>query len=420
MSRFNRLPGDAGGPGDDRCVLTVSQLNAQVKEYLQSRFGAVWVTGEITDLSRPQSGHVYLTLKDENAQVRAVIWRATAARLRFPLEDGMAVICQGEMDVYTVRGTYQLVIRRLEPRGVGALQRALERLRATLAAEGLFQAEHKKPLPAFPRRIAVVTSPTGAALRDFLEVVRQRWRGVHVLVIPARVQGAEAAAEIVAGIRTAQRLRPAPDVLVVTRGGGSLEDLWCFNEESVVRAIFQATIPVVSAIGHEIDVTLADLVADVRCLTPTDAAQRVVPAEEEIANRLGHLQRRLRGGLGARADQCRARLRGLATRRVFTRPWDRVRQSARRVDDLESRMARAVRVRMSGAEQRTAALASRLESLSPLAVLARGYSLTLRRRDGQIVRTADQITPGEEILTRLVDGQITSRVEAVDDPPKPA
>jgi exodeoxyribonuclease VII large subunit len=398
----------------------VSQLNAQVKEYLQSRFGAVWVTGEITDLSRPQSGHVYLTLKDENAQVRAVIWRATAARLRFPLEDGMEVICQGEMDVYTVRGTYQLVIRRLEPRGVGALQRALERLRATLAAEGLFQAEHKKPLPAFPRRIAVVTSPTGAALRDFLEVVRQRWRGVHVLVIPARVQGAEAAAEIVAGIRTAHRLRPAPDVLVVTRGGGSLEDLWCFNEECVVRAIFQATVPVVSAIGHEIDVTLADLVADVRCLTPTDAAQRVVPAAEEIANRLGHLQRRLRGGLGARVDQCCARLRGLATRRVFTRPWDLVRQSARRVDDLESRLARAVRVRMSGAEQRTTALAARLESLSPLAVLARGYSLTLRRRDGQIVRTADQVTPGEEILTRLVDGQVTSRVETVDDQPKPA
>ena len=260
MSASPFSPRTAGG---QRPLLSISQLNELLRETIQAVFPSVWVSGEISDLTRPQSGHVYLTLKDDQSQLRAVIWRGTARSLRFDLQDGMQVVCEGAVDIYPPRGTYQLVIRQLEPRGVGALQLALSQLRERLTAEGLFDVRHKRPLPRFPRRIAVITSPTGAAIRDFLEVVRQRWHGSHVLLIPTRVQGAEATDEIIQALRLAQRLRPRPDVIVLTRGGGSLEDLWCFNEERLVREIHAAQIPLISAIGHEIDVTLADLVADV-------------------------------------------------------------------------------------------------------------------------------------------------------------
>ena len=257
---------------EDAQPLTVSQLTLRIKQTLEAEFASVWVSGELSDVSRPQSGHVYLTLKDENAQVRGVIWRSVASRLAFDLQDGQQVVCRGDIDIYPPRGVYQLIIRQVEPLGVGALQLALRKLHQRLAAEGLFDPGRKRPLPRFPRRIAFVTSPTGAAVRDFLEVLRRRWRGASVLIIPAKVQGEGAAQDLVRGIRLANSLAEPPDVLVVGRGGGSLEDLWCFNEEPVVRAIHASRIPVVSAVGHEIDVTLSDLVADVRALTPSEAA----------------------------------------------------------------------------------------------------------------------------------------------------
>ena len=315
-------PGEAQGA--EPPVLTVGQLTAMIKETLESVFMRVWVSGEISDISRPQSGHVYFTLKDSEAQIRGVMWCTTASRLRFNLEDGLDVICCGDVDVYPPRGSYQLVVRQMEPRGVGALQLALRQLQQRLAAEGLFDPRHKKPLPQFPRRIALVTSPSGAAIRDFLEVLRRRWLNVEVLVIPVRVQGDGAAGEIAAGIGMANRLRPRPDVLVVTRGGGSLEDLWSFNEEAVVRAIFAAEIPVISAVGHEIDVTLSDLVADVRALTPSEAAERVVPSCEEVSARLQHLRRRLGGSLRSRAAEAPARLAALEQRRVLRKPYERL------------------------------------------------------------------------------------------------
>jgi exodeoxyribonuclease VII large subunit len=261
-------------------TLTVSELTARIKDMLEGSFPAVWVSGEISNFSRPQSGHCYFTLKDDIAQIRAVMWRGTALKLKFAMSDGLEVLCRGHLDVYAPRGSYQLVVDELEPKGVGALELALRKLREKLSAEGLFDPARKRPLPVFPKRIAFVTSPTGAAVRDFLEVLRRRWRGVEVLIIPARVQGDGSVTEIVAGIRAANRLKPAPDVLIVGRGGGSLEDLWSFNEEAVVRAIAASRIPTVSAVGHEIDVTLADLVADVRALTPSEAAERVVPASD--------------------------------------------------------------------------------------------------------------------------------------------
>ncbi len=414
---------DLFGDASDR-VLTVSELTAEIKELLETSFPDVWVSGEVSNLSRPSSGHCYLTLKDDQAQLRAVIWRTTASRLRFELEDGMEVICQGDLDVYAPRGSYQLVIRTIEPKGVGALEMALRRLRERLAAEGLFAAERKRPLPRFPRRMAFVTSPSGAAVRDFLEVLRRRWRGTDVLIVPVRVQGEGAAAEIAAGIAAVNRLasfRGLPiDCLVVGRGGGSLEDLWAFNEEVVVRAIHASRIPVISAVGHEIDVTLSDLVADRRALTPSEAAELLAPATEEIAAALRGFRKRLAAALVGRAAMVRTRLDAIAARRVFRRPRARIEELAQRLDELSSRHDRAMRRIVQNARRTAAAIGGRLDSLSPLGVLNRGYSLTMRDRNGQIVRDAATLDVGEDIVTRFAAGQATSRVERTQpSPPVP-
>jgi exodeoxyribonuclease VII large subunit len=398
----------------DPDVLSVTELTLLIKETLEGSFPAVWVAGELSDVSRPRSGHVYFTLKDGEAQIRGVIWRTTASRVPFDLDDGTEVVCGGNLDVYPPRGSYQLVVREIEPRGLGALQLALRQLQQRLAAEGLFDPRHKKPLPRFPRRIAFVTSPTGAAIRDFLEVLQRRWRGVEVIVIPARVQGEGAAREITRGIAAANRLTPRPDVLVVGRGGGSMEDLWCFNEEAVVRAISASDVPVVSAVGHEIDVTLSDLVADVRALTPSEAAELVVPSGDEIKSVLNSWQQRLVKSLQTRAQQARLRLEALQQSRSLRHPLDRVRELSRRVDELEMRAIRAIRTRHASSGARLAQTAGRLESLSPLAVLGRGYSLTQRAADGQIIRSADNLEVGDLITTKLERGSVTSRVEKID------
>lgn len=393
--------------------LTVSQLTQRIKQSLEAEFTSVWVVGELSDVARPQSGHIYLTLKDEGAQIRGVIWRSVASRLDFDLQDGQQVVCGGDLDVYPPRGVYQLIIRKVEPLGVGALQLALRKLHQRLAAEGLFDAGRKRPLPRFPRRIAFVTSPTGAAVRDFLEVLRRRWRGVQVLIIPAKVQGEGAAQDLVRGIRVANSLPDPPDVLVVGRGGGSLEDLWCFNEEPVVRAIHASRIPVVSAVGHEIDVTLSDLAADVRALTPSEAAALVVPSADEIRAGLDGMRGRLAAALRARASDARSRLESLAQHRVFRRPFDLVHDLARELDDLEMRAQRAIAFQMTRHRDRLAALAARLESLSPLGVLARGYSLTQRTADGRLVTDAATLAVGDEIATRFAQGQTVSRVTEI-------
>ena len=402
---------DADAGADDERVLTVSELTAAVKELLEATFPSVWVGGEVSDFARPRSGHCYLTLKDDQAQLRAVIWRSTAARVRFDLHDGLEVVCRGRVEVYAPRGTYQLIVEQIQPKGIGALELALRQLREKLAREGLFDPARKRSLPRFMRRIAVVTSPTGAAIRDFLEVLRGRWRGADVLIAPVRVQGEGAAEEIAAAVATLGRMAPPPDCNVVTRGGGSLEDLWAFNEEAVVRAIFASPVPVVSAIGHEIDVTLSDLVADVRALTPSEAAMLVAPAAEEIAAGLRHVHKRMTAALRNRAAAARSRLDALARHRVLRRPLERVHDLARRLDELEARSVRAIRHRAGAARQRAESIAARLESLSPLAVLGRGYSVTRRTSDGQVIGDAAKLNAGEQITTRFARGETVSRVE---------
>jgi len=402
-------PAESRGPK----ILTVGQLSQLIEATLETMFPSLWVSGEITEVTRPHSGHIYFTLRDETAQIRAVIWRSAASRLKFRLEEGQQVICQGGLDVYPPRGTYQLVVQQIEPQGLGALQLALKQLQQRLAAEGLFDPAHKKRLPAFPRRVGFVTSPTGAAIRDFLQVAARRFRGVAVVVIPAKVQGDGAASEIVRGIQLANRIRPALDVLVVGRGGGSPEDLWCFNDEAVVRAIFASAIPVVSAVGHEIDVTLSDLVADVRALTPSEAAERVIPSADEWKERLIVHRRRLAAVLKARVAAARRQLDQLAAMRVLRNPRSLIDDLTYRIDELDEQASRAICRRVQLLRDKLGGIASRAEALSPLAVLGRGYSVTADAETDRVVTSADETGVGKRIRTRLKTGSLFSRVEAI-------
>lgn len=392
--------------------LTVSQLTEQIKSTLGTKFSGVSVRGEISDLTRASSGHCYFSLKDDNAKLSAVIWRSTAQRLKFKLEEGVEVICRGGIDVYPPRGSYQLTVNQIVPVGVGPLQLAFQQLHRKLSAEGLFEPSHKQPLPRFPRRILLVTSPQGAAVRDFLQVLSHRWRLSEVLLIPVRVQGEGAGREIAQAIAMGNRIQPRADVLALVRGGGSAEDLWSFNEEVVVRAIFASKIPVVSGVGHEVDVTLADLVADVRALTPTDAAEKVVPKQSDLLAWLRDTEQRLGSSLANRWRSARQQVDSLANRPVLAKPLGMVQMLSQRLDDFQLRLQGPIDRRLERARAQCDQLAGKLESLSPLGVLKRGYSLTLR--DGEVIGDSSKLKQGELLETRLARGKVFSRVERVD------
>lgn len=399
---------------DPAKAISVSELTAMIKGTLEMNFSAVWVAGEVTDIARPRSGHIYLTLKDGQSQIRGIIWRSVAERLPFDLDDGQAVICFGSIDVYAARGSYQLVIRKAEPQGIGALQLAFRQMQQRLADEGLFAPERKRPLPNFPKRVGFVTSPTGAAVRDFLEVALRRWPGIEVIVIPAQVQGTGAARSICEGIIAANAFTPSLDVLVVGRGGGSLEDLWCFNEELVVRALAASTVPTVSAVGHEIDVTLSDLAADVRALTPTAAAEMVVPDIAQMHRLLDQYADRMLRPIRGQMELYRERLRSLEKRPVFTQPFDRLRQLARRLDELDLRGRRGIEANLRRFHDRLQKASATLAALSPLATLSRGYSATYRAPDQTLLRSIRDVRTDDEIVTQLADGRVVSRVTATE------
>ncbi len=388
---------------------SVSQLTQAIKSSLSSHFPSVWVAGEISGMTQASSGHVYLTLKDQHAQINGIIWRSDVENLKFEIKNGMEVECRGNLDVYPQRGTYQIIIRRIRPKGVGALELAFRQLHARLLAEGLFDPAHKKSLPAIPRHVAVVTSPTGAAIRDFLQVLTRRWSNIHVTIVPTKVQGPGAAAEIAAAIRVCNRKVDFFDVIVVTRGGGSVEDLWSFNEEPVVRAIYESAIPVISGVGHEIDVTLTDLVADVRALTPSEAAERLVPNYRDIVDMLDATKHRMARTILARIQNAHQQLATLATRTVMTQPLERIRQSAIELDFLENAMNRAARQKIAKSDQELAAMTARMNAISPLAVLARGYSLTTDA-EGKLLLNAESVKPGDRITTRLANGLVRSTI----------
>ncbi len=406
---------------DNVKVLTVGELTRTVKGMLEDAFPLVWVAGEISNVALPSSGHMYLTLKDSESQLRSVIYRGIALRLRFDPRDGMEVIARGRLSVYPPRGEYQLTIEELYAKGVGAQELALRQLKEKLFRLGYFAPERKKPLPRFPRRLALVTSPTGAAVRDMLEVLSRRWPAAEVLVCPVRVQGEGAAEEIATAIGLLNRLHRNGnltfDLMIVGRGGGSAEDLWEFNEECVARAIFESHVPVVSAVGHEIDVTVADLVADLRALTPTDAAKRVVPDAEDLSRELDELGSRLHELLIRQIEMRQRRLDDLAGRRTFRRPLERIRDEEQNLDEWGQRLERAVQHRLQQMRERVQAGAARLESLSPLNVLGRGYSLTRSETDLVVIRDPEQVKPGDRLRTTVQNGWIISRVEAAGPSP---
>lgn len=403
-------PGFAAS-GQGPPVLTVSELTALIKDCLEGNFPSVAVLGEISNCVHAGSGHVYLTLKDDAAQLRGVIWRMRASRIRFDLRDGLQVVAIGRLDLYPARGTYQLVIEELLPHGVGPLELAFRQLHERLAREGLFAPERKRPLPRFPRRIALVTSPQGAAVRDMLQVITRRWPAARVVIVPVPVQGDGAAELIAAGIAQLPTLAEV-DVAIVGRGGGSLEDLWSFNEEVVARAIAVSPVPIISAVGHEIDVTIADLVADRRALTPSEAGEIVVPDRAELQQGLRQLGERLQSAVRGRAALLRSHLNQLAGRRSLTQPAEQLHHRMQRVDDLERRLTSGIRRRLEGAKSQWRTMGASLSALSPLRVLERGYSLTTRADTGVLIRSAEEVRPGDMIATRVAHGTIHSRIEA--------
>jgi exodeoxyribonuclease VII large subunit len=398
-------------------VLTIGELTRSIKGLLEEGYSSVWVEGEVSNLAKPNSGHQYLTLKDDEAPLAAVLYRGIALRLKFDLRDGMKVIARGRLTLFMPKGEYQFLIEEIQPKGVGPLELALRQLREKLQLRGFFDPRRKKKLPRIPRRVALVTSPTGSAVRDMLQVLSRRWPAAEVWVCPVRVQGEGAAQEIAATVARLNRLKAcakaAIDVLILGRGGGSLEELWAFNEECLAEAIFASRIPVVTGIGHEDDLTIADLVADLRALTPSEAAERVVPDRAEVLAWLDRLESSFGDRLRRCLDLARTRLEQLAGRPCLRRPLDRVHDARRRLDEWGERLRRAVRQRFTQARQRLEAGAGRLEGLSPLKVLGRGYSLTRRESDAAVVRRADQVRPGERIVTLLEQGTVVSRVEDI-------
>jgi exodeoxyribonuclease VII large subunit len=401
-------------PPENAKVYAIGELTRAVKELLEEAFApSVWVSGEVSNLKKHTSGHWYLTLKDRDSQLQTVVYRGVNLRLKFDIRDGLEVIARGRLTVYQPRGEYQLQVEELQPKGVGPLELAFRQLKEKLSRLGYFD-RRKKALPPYPRRVALVTSPTGAAVRDMLETLTRRWPLAEIWVHPATVQGDGAGASIAAAIRALNGL-PGVEVMIIGRGGGSLEDLWAFNEECVAQAIFESRVPVVSGVGHETDLVISDMVADLRALTPTDAATKVVPDKTDVLTWLGETDTRLRDLLLRRLDLARARLGDLSRRRCFRLPLDRIHDHERRLDDWHERLQRALRQRLAVLRQRLEALAGRLETLSPLHVLARGYSLTRTECDGVVVRTPVQVRPGDRLLTLVQHGSIISRVEETKD-----
>lgn len=406
MSSVGRQP--ATRPDDAQ---SVSELTARVKERLETGFADVWVTGEVTNLTAAGSGHLYLALKDEKALLRAVVWRGIRPTLAIEPADGLQVICHGRIEVYPPRGSYQLTIDRCHALGTGTLEARLRELHGRLEAEGLFAPERKRPLPRFPRRIGLITSPSGAAIADFLETLSGRWPLADVFLLPSRVQGAGAAEELAACLTLAGRLQPPLDVIALVRGGGSLEDLWAFNEEPVVRAIAASPVPVVAGVGHEIDVSLADLAADCRGLTPTDAAVRIASDRRQLLDGLAGLGLRLRLSLERQTESARQRLRRLATSRPLSDPSEPINRQRRQLANEARRLRQLGLAAVRRLQDRLAAAAGRLDANSPLGLLARGYSVTRPAAGGGAIRSWQEAPPGTQIVTQVADGSIYSLVE---------
>lgn len=428
--------GELFSPAETRKVLSVWELTSDIKRLLEKSVGAVWVSGEITNLRAQSSGHVYFTLKDVAAQLSCVLFRSSAAQRQL-LADGKKVLLHGDITVYEARGQYQLIVRDIEVQGVGALQIQFEKLKQKLAAEGLFAPERKRSLPKYPHRLGLVTSPTGAAIRDVLHVIERRDPSLEIILVPARVQGDGAAREVADAIHLLNEFPPGLDLILITRGGGSLEDLWAFNEEQVARAIYDSRIPVVSAVGHEIDFTIADFVADFRAATPSAAAEIITEGcfacREFVADAPALLQRAAQRHVANAQEN----FQGSAARLSRLHPRRKLDDSLQRLDDLQISLLRSLKNGTRSRETNFKNLAGRflrakpshqfklkreavrqlekrLHALGPQQVLARGYSITTDAATGQVLRDAKKIKAGQKLKTQLAKGEISSRAEAAD------
>lgn len=441
-----------------RYILTVSELTQEIKEALEAKFSDLWVEGEISNLRIPPSGHIYFTLKDDSSQIRGVLFKMRARTLRFLPEDGLHIICKGRVSLYEKRGDYQLIIEEMEPKGIGALQLAFLQLKERLEKEGLFDISHKKPIPILPQTIGIVTSPTGAAIQDMIQIIHRRFEKVTIFLYPVRVQGERAVQEIVEGIRYFNRMKNA-DVIIVGRGGGSLEDLWAFNEEEVARAIYHSKIPVISAVGHETDYTVSDFVADLRAPTPSAAAELVVRDRRELERRLQYLKGRLENQVSTYLEEVRTdlshlrkslpdprkriedyllRLDDLVSKSRRSLLWDFKRKSerslylAQRLDlrspshtirslessilEIRNRLSRNMRHAIEIRRQKLRGILGKLDSLSPLAILQRGYSITRKVPFLQIVRNADEVRVGDQVEVKLHRGTLFCGIERTEGP----
>ena len=387
-------------------VYTVSQVNQYIKELLDGNgtLSGIYIRGEISNYKMYPSGHHYFSLKDEGGAIRCVMFRREASTLRFCPENGMKVVAFGRVTVFPRDGQYQLYVNALTPDGVGDLYVAFEQLKAKLFAEGLFDPTHKKPIPHYPRRIALVTSTAGAAVRDMLRILKARWPMAQVAIVPVRVQGAEAPGEIAAALGWVNRLGSA-DLIITGRGGGSMEDLWAFNEEIVARAIYASQIPVISAVGHEPDVTIADFVADLRAATPSNAAELAVPDQNDVRGSLAHLSARMNHAVFRRLEELSSRLEHLSSKRALQNPMNYIEDRRVLLDYQRTRLAHGLSGVLNRERQRFARLAAALDAMSPLKVLARGYAIP-RREDGTVVRSKGDVTAGDTVHLRVADGEI--------------
>lgn len=392
-------------------ILTVSELTRYVKELLDEDgvLNRVWLRGEVSNFKRHYSGHLYFSLKDSQAALRCVMFRGNASRLRFEPENGMSVLALGSVGVYERDGVYQLYVEELQPDGAGALNLAYQQLKERLEREGLFDPAHKRPIPRLPRKVGVVTALTGAAIRDIVHVTRRRYPNVHLVVAPALVQGEDAPPQIARAIAALGEV-DGVDVIIAGRGGGSLEDLWAFNDERVARAIYRSKVPVISAVGHETDFTIADFVADLRAPTPSAGAEMAVPDRREEERHLAALKARLISGLRRTHAARAAHLQALLRRPVLVRPKDGLRQRRQRLDDIGHLLETHLRHTLAARRAQRDGFAGRLQALSPLAVLGRGYSLARRVADGRVVRSVGDAPPGSVIDVRVSDGELRCRV----------
>lgn len=389
-------------------IYTVSQLNNEARILLEQSFQQIWIMGEISNFVRPASGHLYFSLKDDKAQVRCAFFRNNHGKMKFKPENGQQVLVYGYVSVFEPRGDFQLIVLHMEPAGSGALQIAFEQLKNRLAQEGLFDVKHKKPLPEFPQQIGVITSATGAAIHDILTVLKRRFTSIPVIIYPTLVQGDKAAQQIANMINLANS-RQECDVLIVARGGGSIEDLWPFNEEIVARTIFACDIPIVTGIGHEIDFTIADFVADLRAATPSAAAESISPDKNEFRQMVIKLKNNLYQYLSAQLQQHNTHLLHLSKR--LRHPGQLLREQAQRLDQIEQRMQTAIRYQLKSDQQRCVHLAAALDALSPLKTLERGYAIVTDTKTNQIIRQASQVTIGEKIQVKLAEGTLGCVVE---------